>query len=81
MTDSPDVVVNSYHQKYMLRQCPVLLKILNLGPEELKQSTAAAVLNGIVGGFGSLETLQKNGRHLDLTEEQFNMIRKIRSSK
>lgn len=66
-----------YHQKFMLRQCPSLLQSLNLSPEELKHSTAAAFLNGFVGGFASLGKAQENFKRLNLSEEQVNMITKL----
>lgn len=70
-----------YHQKYILRQNPALLKSLNLGPEELKHSTVAAHLNGYVCGFGSLEKVQENANRLGINTEQMDMIKKILGNK
>ena len=42
----------SYHQKYMLRKHDWLLKALKLDNESLITSSAAARINGYVGGYG-----------------------------
>jgi len=51
-----------YHQKYMLRQMPQLMDELRsvfTSDEEMMASTVAARLNGLLGGHGSLEGIQK----------------------
>lgn len=51
-----------YHQKYYLRQVPELIADLRaMYPDagEFRDSTAAARINGYVGGHGTPETLQK----------------------
>ena len=67
----------SYHQKYLLRQKPTLLRSLNLSPEELKRSTVAAHLNGYVGGFGDLQDAKKKANRLGINREQMEMLEKI----
>ena len=49
-----------YHQKYRLRQMRDLMEDLRIYPDDgdLVGSTAAARVNGYVGGHGTLETLQ-----------------------
>lgn len=52
-----------YHQKYMLRQMPELMSELRSvfgSDEDMVVSTAAARLNGLMGGYGSIEGLQKS---------------------
>lgn len=50
--------MDSYHQKYMLRQERQLLSALKLSDAELIKSTTAAKLNGYGGGFGTLENFE-----------------------
>ncbi len=51
----------AYHQKYWLRQVPEVmdeLKSLFSSDEDLVVSTAAARLNGYLGGYGSIEAIE-----------------------
>jgi len=51
-----------YHQKYYLRQEPVIFRdFISIYPtiEDFTSSTAAARVNGFIGGYGSLENLEK----------------------
>ena len=48
----------SYHQKYMLRKHDWLVKALKLDNESLITSSAAARINGYVGGYG--DEVRKN---------------------
>lgn len=72
-----DLLCCRYHQKYMLRQRPTLLKSLGLNDEELKKSRVAARLNGYVGGFGSLKSFQAEVDKLKLSEAQADLVREI----
>jgi peptide-methionine (S)-S-oxide reductase len=52
----------AYHQKYYLRQVPELMadfKAMYPDSNEFMNSTAAARVNGYIGGHGTSETLQK----------------------
>jgi peptide-methionine (S)-S-oxide reductase len=56
-------VAEDYHQKYYLRQIPEVVKDLYAiypDPADFRDSTAAARLNGYLGGYGNLDTLKKN---------------------
>jgi peptide-methionine (S)-S-oxide reductase len=51
-----------YHQKYYLRQIQELMadfKAIYPDAGEFRDSTAAARINGYIGGYGTAETLQK----------------------
>ena len=51
----------AYHQKYYLRQEPDLMKAFKAmypKDDDFMNSTAAARLNGYLGGYGTLELLQ-----------------------
>lgn len=71
----------SYHQKYLLRQKPSLLKSLGLNGVELINSFVAARLNGYMGGYGSLKDFEAEVDELKITDAQADMVRKIISSK
>jgi peptide-methionine (S)-S-oxide reductase len=54
-------LAEDYHQKYYLRQVPELIRDMSaIYPEtiDLVASTAAARINGYLGGHGSLEVLE-----------------------
>ncbi len=60
-----------YHQKYYLQQDNVFMKefkIIYPAPEDFINSTAAARINGYAGGYGTLDTLQKELDSLGLSE-------------
>jgi peptide-methionine (S)-S-oxide reductase len=64
-------VGEDYHQKYYLKWTPDVAKDLYAiypDPADFRDSTAAARLNGYVGGFGDEEALQKNLDNLGLSE-------------
>ncbi len=64
-------IAEDYHQKYYLRETPVLLQELAaIYPEapQIMNSTAAARLNGYLAGYGTTETLQKELDNLGLSE-------------
>lgn len=59
-----------YHQKYYLRARPRLLEELQAAypdPKALAASTAAARINGYLGGNGSPESFQAEGAQLGLS--------------
>ena len=69
----------SYHQKYQLRQSMPFIEIMeNLYPddEDLRDSTAAARLNGFLAGHGTPEQVEKLVGKLGLTEETREMLLK-----
>lgn len=70
-----------YHQKYLLRQKPSLLKSLGLNSVELINSSVAARLNGYMGGYGSLKDFEAEVDDLKITDAQADMVRKIISSR
>ena len=64
-------VAEDYHQKYYLRQTSEVVKDLYViypDPADFRDSTAAARLNGYMGGYGDLDTLTKNLDSLGLSE-------------
>ena len=65
-------LAEGYHQKYRLQQVPQLMEILEaVYPDEgaFVNSTAAARVNGYVGGHGTVATLQAELDTLDLSPE------------
>ena len=62
-----------YHQKYYLKQCPVLaagfVKIYS-NPLAFTDSTAVARVNAYIGGYGSAERLMAEIDALGLSKEQ-----------
>ena len=62
-------LAEAYHQKYRLRQRPVLIKEFNAlypATEDFVNSTAAARLNGYFGGYGTLIDLKAELNNLGL---------------
>ena len=62
----------SYHQKYQLRQRVPFIEIMKdqyPKDENLRDSTAAARLNGFLAGHGTSEQVEKLAGKLGLTEE------------
>jgi len=54
-------LAEAYHQKYYLQQVPELMREFRTiypAVRDLVNSTAAARVNGYVGGYGSLEVLK-----------------------
>ena len=65
-------LAEDYHQKYRLQQIATLLEDLRAvypDRESFVNSTAAARVNGYVGGFGALEDLEAQIDDLGLTVE------------
>ena len=64
-------IAEDYHQKYYLRNTIGVAKDLHAiypDPADFRDSTAAARLNGYIGGYGDAETLNKNLDSLGLSE-------------
>lgn len=62
----------AYHQKYYLQQVPELMREFSArypAVRDLVKSTAAARVNGYLGGYGSLEVLKKEIEDLGLSPE------------
>jgi peptide-methionine (S)-S-oxide reductase len=69
-----------YHQKYLLRQRPALMKEFNAiypATEDFVNSTAAARINGYVGGYGSLSALEAELNTLNLPPETSSKLLEI----
>jgi peptide-methionine (S)-S-oxide reductase len=64
-------IAEDYHQKYYLRQASgivVDLYAIYPDPADFRDSTAAARLNGYLGGYGDSDILKKNLDSLGLSE-------------
>lgn len=64
-------VAEDYHQKYYLRNTLGVVEALFSiypNPADFRDSTAVARLNGYVGGYGDLDTLQRNLDTFGLSE-------------
>jgi peptide-methionine (S)-S-oxide reductase len=62
-------LAEAYHQKYLLRQRPALIKEFNdiyPAAEDFTNSTAAARLNGYLGGYGTFIDLEAELNNLGL---------------
>jgi peptide-methionine (S)-S-oxide reductase len=60
-----------YHQKYRLQQVPELIDAFHAiypGTDEFVDSTATARVNGYLGGYGTLETVQSELENLGLSQ-------------
>jgi peptide-methionine (S)-S-oxide reductase len=73
-------LAEDYHQKYYLRQVPqleaeFLLKYPDIN--DFVNSTAAARVNGYLGGFGTTEDLDKELASLGLSPESQELIRAL----
>ena len=76
-------IAENYHQKYYLRETPVLLQeILSIypKPEDFINSRATARLNGYLAGYGDPATLQKELDSLGLSESGKQRLLEITSS-
>lgn len=65
-------LAEAYHQKYRLQQAPELMQVFRtMYPhnDEFVDSTAAARVNGYLGGHSTLEALQAELESLDLSSE------------
>jgi len=70
-----------YHQKYLLRRHPLLLKSLQLSDAEIISSYAAAKLNAFVAGNGTNQHFEEVRHELALSEDQATYIRRQSSRK
>jgi peptide-methionine (S)-S-oxide reductase len=64
-------LAEDYHQKYYLQQVPELMeeyRAIYPDIKDLVNSTAVTRANGYIGGFGSLEALDKELDNLGLSE-------------
>ena len=71
-----------YHQKYYLKMRTLLINELSaIYPEakDLTASTAAARINGYLGGYGTLEIIKTNLDSLGLSEEARKLLLDIAS--
>jgi methionine-S-sulfoxide reductase len=65
-------MAEGYHQKYHLRQTASLLREFQAmypDPKEFRNSTAAARVNGYLGGYGSKDRIRKEIDQLGLSPE------------
>ncbi len=70
-------LAEDYHQKYVLRGAPRLTaEYSSIYPDwrHLVDSTAAARVNGYLGGFGSRSNLERNLDRLGLSEEGMRVL-------
>jgi len=65
-----------YHQKYLLRQHPKLLRSLNLSPANILTSFAATKLNAFVNNDASRTHVDQVCHELALSEDQTTYIRR-----
>ncbi len=73
-------LAEAYHQKYRLRQRPVLMKEFNnLYPatDDFVNSTAAAHVNGYLGGYGTLIDLKTELNNFGLPPETIKKLLEI----
>lgn len=70
-------VAEDYHQKYHLRQHDTILNVFTQAytEEELRESTAAARINGFLAGYGTDEQVNRIVSQLDLPEPVATTIR------
>lgn len=69
-----------YHQKFMLRNRPEFLAEIERAypdPEEFVLSTAAARLNGYLGGHGTIEALEREIDLLGLSGDRRRSLREL----
>ena len=69
-----------YHQKYLLRQRPALMKEFNViypSTEDFVNSTAAARINGYLGGYGTLTALEAALNTLNFPPERSKKLLEI----
>jgi peptide-methionine (S)-S-oxide reductase len=76
-------VAEDYHQKFYLRQRSDVVNTIYAiypNPADFRDSTAAARLNGYLGGYGDLETLKNNLDKLGLSESGKRALLQMTSS-
>ena len=68
---------NSYHQKYLLQKHPFILNALDIEPgSQLNGSFVAARLNGYVGGYGTVQSFEKELPQLELEDRIADYVRR-----
>ena len=73
-------LAEAYHQKYLLRQRPALMKEFSAiypATENFVNSTVAARINGYFGGYGTLIDLKAELNNLGLSPETSNKLLEI----
>jgi peptide-methionine (S)-S-oxide reductase len=73
-------LAEDYHQKYQLRQSPTLMNefaAIYPDPVDFVNSTAAARVNGYLGGYGALANLQAEIDELGLSSEAQQVLLEI----
>ncbi len=73
-------IAEDYHQKYYLRGARDLMEEFNgiyPQPAGFRDSTAAARVNGYLGGHGTLEQLEREINRLGLSEQAQEKLRAI----
>jgi methionine-S-sulfoxide reductase len=73
-------VAEAYHQKYLLREEPKLLRDFQAAypdPRDFINSTAAARVNGYLAGHGSKQTLESDFPQLGLSAEASELLRRL----
>jgi peptide-methionine (S)-S-oxide reductase len=73
-------LAESYHQKYLLKQVPLLardMKLLYPKDADFLNSTAATRINGFVGGHGSQALLQEEIDGFGLTPQGRELLSRI----
>jgi peptide-methionine (S)-S-oxide reductase len=76
-------MAEDYHQKYYLRQFPAIVNDLYdiyPDPADFRDSTAAARLDGYIGGYGETDALKKDLDNLGLSESGKQALLKITAS-
>jgi len=69
-------VAEDYHQKYLLQRHSNILDDLDIQPgEELTNSHIATRLNGYLGGYGSMDSFDKECEELELPKSVENYVR------
>ena len=69
-----------YHQKYYLQNVPALMEeFKNFYPDfqDMVDSTAAARVNGYIGGFGNAASLSREIEDLGLSDDGAKLLRKM----
>ncbi|MFW6114883.1 MAG: hypothetical protein ACOC6E_01150 [Thermodesulfobacteriota bacterium] len=76
-------MAETYHQKYLLQREPLLIREFELMyslPADLINSTAAARVNGYLGGYGTYKDLQLEINTFGLSDSaRTRLLNKIRS--
>jgi len=74
-------IAEDYHQKYLLRKHPTLLKSLKLSPEDIVSSYAASKLNAFINNDSTNEHFLEVCQDLSLSEDQITYIKRQMSRK